>query len=94
MNRRFRILFLTVGILVALVPAAVLAADGDNDNDLLLRINGPVTVGPDETYDNVVVISDNVVIEGTVTGTLVIVEVLLTTSRRVRTGREPAGAAR
>lgn len=74
MNRRFRFLFLTLGILIALVPAAVFAADGSNDNDLLLRINGPVTVGPNETYDNVVVISDNATIEGTITGTLVIVD--------------------
>jgi hypothetical protein len=73
MTRTLRILLLTLGVLLALVPAAAFAADGDGEGDLLLRVNGPITVGPDQTYDNVIVISDNATIEGTLTGSLFVI---------------------
>jgi cytoskeletal protein CcmA (bactofilin family) len=73
MNRTLRFLLLATSLLLALVPVAAFAADGSGDGDLLLRINGPITVGPDQTYDNVVVISDNATIEGTLTGSLFVI---------------------
>lgn len=73
MTRTLRILLLTLGVLLALVPMAALAADGDGEGDLLLRINGPIIVGPDQTYDNIIVIGDNATIEGTLTGSLFVV---------------------
>jgi cytoskeletal protein CcmA (bactofilin family) len=73
MNRTLRFLLLATSLLLALVPVAAFAADGSGDGDLLLRINGPITIGPDQTYDNVVVISDNATIEGTLTGSLFVI---------------------
>ena len=74
MTRVYRILLLTLGMLLALVPAAAFAADGDDEGDLILRINGPITVAAGDTYDNVVVISDNATVDGTITGSLFVID--------------------
>lgn len=74
MTRKLRFLLLTIGLLLALTPVAAFAADGDSDGDLLLRINGPITVEQGETYDNVVVIGDNATINGTLTGSLFVID--------------------
>jgi len=73
MSRKLRILLLFVSVVLALVPAAAFARD-DDDGDLLLRINGPITVGPAETHENVIVISDDLTMEGTVTSTVFVID--------------------
>jgi cytoskeletal protein CcmA (bactofilin family) len=74
MSRMLRFLLLFVGAIMALVPAAVFAQDTANDGDLLLRIDGPVVVGPEETLQNVIVISDNATVDGTIESTLVVID--------------------
>jgi hypothetical protein len=74
MSRKLRYLLLFAGVLMALVPVAVFAQDTTNDGgDLLLRINGPVVVGPDETLQNVIVISDNATVNGTIGSSLIVI---------------------
>jgi hypothetical protein len=76
MNRRFRTLLLVVmvALLAALIPVVVLAQDtSQGEEGLLFRVNGPVTIGSQETIDNVIVINDNVTVAGTITGTLVVI---------------------
>jgi hypothetical protein len=75
MRRKIRFLLLFVGAIIALVPAAVFAQDTTNDDGgLLLRIDGPVVVGPEETLQNVIVISDNATVDGTIESALVVID--------------------
>ncbi len=74
MSRTIRFLLLVVSVLVALLPAAVFAQNGDDDGDLLLRINGPITVAPGETHETVVVISDDVTMDGTIDSMLLVID--------------------
>jgi len=62
-----RVLLLLV-VALALPPAAVSAQDpnGDEPYDTLIRYNGPVHIAAGETAQGVVVISDDVLIEGVV----------------------------
>lgn len=56
-------------------PSTAAAQAGEDDDDsATIRINADVIIGPDETIENLVVISGNAVIEGTVTGTLVVID--------------------
>ncbi len=76
MNRGFRALILIamIALLAAMIPAAVFAQDTTGGEEgLLFRVNGPVTIGSQETVDNVIVINDNVTVAGTITGTLVVI---------------------
>lgn len=76
MKRGFRALFLIViiALLAALIPAAVMAQDArEGEEGLLLRINGPVAIGSQEIVDNVIVFGDNVTVDGTITGSLVVI---------------------
>jgi hypothetical protein len=73
MKRRTRalILFAIVALITALAPATILAQETTEGEDgLLLRINNPVTLAESEAEQNVVVIGDNATIDGTVTGSL------------------------
>lgn len=74
MNRKRLTLLLVIAtaFLVALIPAAVLAQDADEEG-LLLRVNGPVAVGENETIDNVIVIGGDATVDGTVTGSLLVI---------------------
>lgn len=75
MRRELRvvILLLTVIALFLLLPVAAMAQEvGSDEEGLLLRVNGPVTIAENEVIDNVVVISDNVTVDGTITGSLVV----------------------
>jgi hypothetical protein len=83
MSRKIRILLLVVSALLALVPAVVLAQDTNDDGDFLLRINGPVTIGPEETHEVVVVISDDLMVEGVVDSAAVVVDGNMTVTGRV-----------
>jgi hypothetical protein len=56
-----------------LIPTAAAAEDGEEDDGLLLRIGGDVTVAKGETVDAVIVVDGNANIEGTVTGTVLVV---------------------
>ncbi|MEZ4523821.1 MAG: polymer-forming cytoskeletal protein [Thermomicrobiales bacterium] len=68
-------LFVFVVLLLALAPASVAAQDaGESGDDVLIRINGPIDVAAGETVDNVIVISDNVTVDGNVTESLVVVD--------------------
>lgn len=75
MNRKARTLVLLaiIMLLSLLAPAAALAQGVGTDEDgLLLRINGPVTVAQGETVENVIVIGDNATVDGTITGSLLV----------------------
>ena len=64
---------LIAGLVLALLPMAVDAEDGD-ERGFLLRIDGDVTIGSDEIAGSVVVINGNATIDGTVRNTLVVIE--------------------
>ena len=85
MNRKLRLLLLIVSVLVALVPAATFAQDESEEDDLLLRVNGPITVGRDETLQNVVVISSDAIVDGTIDGSLFVIDGDAIVSGRVDT---------
>jgi hypothetical protein len=66
---------MAVAAILALLPATALAqrANGGDDNDVLIRINGPVNVARGDTANTVVVVSDDAVIDGTVLNNLVVI---------------------
>ncbi len=66
------LLGLTFGVMLALIPLTASADDGDNGN-ILIRINGDVTVARGEELDTVVVIRGDAIIEGTVHDAVVVV---------------------
>ncbi|HEU5424709.1 MAG TPA: polymer-forming cytoskeletal protein [Nitrolancea sp.] len=75
MSRKHAFVVFLVSLVLALLPLVALAADGTNDSgELLLRINGPVTVSQNETHDAVIVISDNATVDGTVTSALLVID--------------------
>lgn len=64
-------LFFLAGVAV---PRAVFAQDGErSDDDVLIRINGPLLLRAEERADVVFVISDNAVIDGEVTHDVVVI---------------------
>jgi hypothetical protein len=69
-----KMLVILATVVLAALPSAALAQEPDDDGDLLIRINGDVTVGPGETVGSVIVIDGNVVIEGTVTDSVLVIE--------------------
>jgi hypothetical protein len=73
---KWRILALLCTLLVGLVPGSTMAQPlaEDEPDDLLIRINGNVTVPREETVDSVFVISANAVIDGTVRDTLWVID--------------------
>lgn len=76
MKRGFRTLILIVfiALLAALLPAIVFAQDASQGEEgLLFRVNGPVTIASQEVVDNVIVFGDNVTVDGTITGSLVVI---------------------
>jgi hypothetical protein len=74
MTRRLRWLGILLGVLLALIPAAVFAADETDEDGLLLRVNGPVTIAADDVEQNVIVISDDVVVDGMIEGSLIVID--------------------
>ena len=74
---RIKALIIFSLILVALIPSSALAQGADDsayEDDVLIRINGPLDLTAGETAGTVVVISDDAVIDGRVTEALVVVD--------------------
>ena len=74
-------------VLAALVlwPAVAFAQDTNvnEDDDVLIRINGPVNVAADQTHDVLIVISNDTIVDGTITDTLVVIDGTATINGRV-----------
>lgn len=71
---RWRLLVPLLAIAFLLFPGVALAQDSTNTDDLLLRIDGPITVSANQQYGNVVVISDNADVAGIVRHELIVVD--------------------
>ena len=71
---RWRLLLPLLVILLLLFPGVALAQGSTSTDDLLLRVNGPITVNANEEVGTVVVISDNAVISGIVRHNLIVVD--------------------
>lgn len=80
---RWRVLILLFTLIITLVPGVALAQETGTRDDFLLRIDGPVRLGPDEVAGTVMVISDDAVIEGVVEDTLIVIDGTATVSGRV-----------
>jgi hypothetical protein len=73
--RRALVLLAVLTAIAALLPGVARAQDGpDDDDDVLIRINGTARVGADEAVDTVVTISGDAVIDGTVRDALVVID--------------------
>ncbi len=70
---RWRLLLPLLTIALLLFPGVALAQGTTNVNDLLLRIDGPITVNANEEVGTVVVISDNAVVSGIVRHELIVI---------------------
>ena len=71
---RWRLLFPLVMLALLLFPSVALAQDSTTNDDVLIRINGPINVGASETAGTVVIVSDNTNIAGIVEHDLVVVD--------------------
>jgi hypothetical protein len=81
---RLRKLLLVCVVALALVPGLAAAQDNnENEDDFTLRVNGPVTIGPDESISSVVVISGDATVAGVVRDSLVVIDGKATVSGRV-----------
>ncbi len=72
MRWRIPLLLLIIGLLM--FPSVALAQGSGSSDDLMLRVNGPITVNANEEVGTVVVISDNAVISGIVRHDLVVID--------------------
>ena len=70
---RWRLLLPLLVISLLMFPSVALAQGSGSKDDLLLRVNGPITVNANEEVGTVVVISDNAVISGIVRHDLVVI---------------------
>ena len=74
---RIKAIIIFTLLLAALVPSSALAQGADDaayEDDVLIRINGPLELTSEETAGTVVVISDDAVINGQVTDALIVVD--------------------
>jgi hypothetical protein len=71
---RWRLLLISITAALALVPAVALAANPTTDDDVLVRVNGPLNLGPNDRVGTAVVVDDNATIAGSVAHALVIVD--------------------
>jgi hypothetical protein len=71
---RWRLLLPLVILALFLFPSVALAQGSTTNDDVLMRVNGPISVGANETAGTVVVISDNADISGIVKHDLVVVD--------------------
>src|SRR6266545_4110871 len=84
MRMRMRWLIASVaGLVLAFVPALVSADDGDQRDDVLIRIRGDVRVAAGEKVGSVIVIDGNAVIEGEVEHSVFVVSGDATVSGKV-----------
>ncbi|MGA7669050.1 MAG: polymer-forming cytoskeletal protein [Nitrolancea sp.] len=70
---RWRLLLSLLVISLLMFPSVALAEGAGSSDDLMLRVNGPITVNANEEVGTVVVISDNAVISGIVRQDLVVI---------------------
>ncbi len=79
-----RLVFLLAAIAV-LWPATAFAQDSfsNSDDNVLIRINGTVTVAADESLDVLIVIDDDATVDGVITDTLVVMNGTATINGRV-----------
>ncbi|MEA2515017.1 MAG: hypothetical protein QOJ59_4506 [Thermomicrobiales bacterium] len=82
MVRRIVLLAMFVFLLWPVSVAAQNNADA-KDDDVLVRVNGPITVAQNEVLDTVVGVSNDVTVDGTVRDTLVVVDGNATVNGRV-----------
>jgi hypothetical protein len=82
----FRWVMGLIALVLVLIPATVIAQDNDggDDGSLILQVNRPVTVEAGDTADAVVVIDDDVVIDGEVGDALWVVNGTATVNGTVR----------
>ena len=78
-----RTAFLLLAIFVAFAPAPVLADDGELQKGFVLRVDGDLHIGPDESLEVALVINGEAVIEGEVKETLIIIAGSAVVSGRV-----------
>jgi hypothetical protein len=71
---RWRLLVSLIILALALIPAVALAADSTNEDDVLVRVNGPVNLGPNDRVGTLVVVDDNATIAGSVSNVFVLVD--------------------
>lgn len=71
---RWPLLFLSIVGALALVPAVALAATPDTDDDVLVKVHGPLSLGPNDRVRTLVVVDGNADIAGSVSHTFVIVD--------------------
>lgn len=71
---RTRYLMLLFALVLALVPAVAFAADDPDDGSFVMKVDGNFTVAPDDEFGTVVVASGDVLVQGTITDTLVVID--------------------
>lgn len=71
---RWRMLLVLFALVLSLVPGAALAQDGSSEDSFLLGVNGQTYIGPEQSVDVLVVISDDSVIDGTIAESLVVID--------------------
>jgi hypothetical protein len=72
-----------VGLIVALLPSLVFADDGNQSDDVLIRIGADVRIAPGEKVGSVIVIDGNALIDGEVQGTVFVASGNATVSGKV-----------
>jgi hypothetical protein len=82
MIRRIAFLVVFAALLWPVSAAAQTAGDSDDD-DVLIRVNGPITVAQNEVLDVVIGISNVVTIDGVVRDTLLVIDGTATVNGRV-----------
>jgi len=82
MIRRLALLVLTA-LLLWPVAAYAQDVDIDEDDDVLIRINGPVNVAADQTYDVIIGISNETTVDGVINEALVVINGTATINGRV-----------
>jgi hypothetical protein len=70
------------GLILAFLPALAFADDGDQPDDLLIRVGADVRIAPGEKVGSVIVIDGNAMIEGEVERTVFVVSGNATVSRQ------------
>jgi hypothetical protein len=67
-------LFVLIAFVLALMPVMATAAETTDEGDLLFRVGGTTTVASGETFDAIVIIDGDAVIDGVVNDTVVLID--------------------
>lgn len=65
---------LLIGSIVAFMPLDAAAQDADDDDDLLLRVNGDLDLPPGQSTNSLVVINGDTAVGGTVDDFLLVIK--------------------